>query len=221
MTADDLAEIFGEIYERDDWTLVDADDAVSRSGLGSNLEQTQTLRRELPPLLRELGVRSMLDIPCGDMFWMSRVDPGVDAYIGADVVPAVVERNRRLFAGPGREFRVIDLVRDDLPLVDLIFSRDCLVHLSNDHAKLALANVRRSGAEYLAATTFTERTWNRDIAAGDWRPINLCKPPFNLPDPIRLLNERCTEVYFVERDGKTIELRFPDKSIAVWRIADI
>ncbi|WP_416875607.1 class I SAM-dependent methyltransferase [Kitasatospora sp. SC0581] len=222
---DTLQETFARIYASGAWTLTEdsgADDDESRSGLGSNLAQTAALRAELPSLLAELGVRSLLDAPCGDFFWMSRVDLGVDRYIGADIVPAVVERNRARFARADREFRVLDLTRDPLPEVDLVFSRDCLVHLGDDDVHRALDNIRRSGSTYLATTTFVGRAGNEAATeAGGWRPLNLRRAPFLLPEPFRVLDEQCTEVYVTEEDGRRVEHRFADKSIGVWRIADL
>ncbi|MFJ9472526.1 class I SAM-dependent methyltransferase [Streptomyces caniferus] len=217
-----LQETFSQIYESGVWTLVDDSAAESRSGLGSNLVQTAALRSELPRLVGELRVSSLLDAPCGDFFWMSMIELGVDTYIGADIVPGLIERNRVRFARPNQEFRVIDLTQDQLPQVDLIFSRDCLVHLSDRDIHRALINVKRSGSKYLATTTFTERTRNAgDMEAGGWRPLNLCLAPFLLPKPFRLINEQCTEVYVTNENGVEVEHRFADKSIGVWRIADL
>ncbi|MGV2915525.1 class I SAM-dependent methyltransferase [Streptomyces alfalfae] len=221
-----LQETFSKIYGSGAWTLVEdgvpGDDAESHSGLGSNLAQTAALRAELPILLAELGVSSVLDAPCGDFYWMSKVDLGIDTYIGADIVPELIERNQKNYARTNLDFRVLDLTRDRLPQVDLVFSRDCLVHLGDDDIHRALENIRRSGSMYLAATTFTERAKNADdIEAGGWRPLNLQRAPFLLPEPIRLINEQCTEVYLTEEEGKEVEHRFADKSIGVWRIADL
>ncbi|MBD0695419.1 class I SAM-dependent methyltransferase [Streptomyces sp. CBMA123] len=227
---DSLQETFARIYSSGAWTLTEdsvsgdegEEDGESRSGLGSNLAQTAALRAELPSLLADLGVRSLLDAPCGDFFWMSRVDLGVDRYIGADIVPAVIERNRALFARADREFRVVDLTRDRLPRVDLVFSRDCLVHLGDDDVHRVLENVRRSGSTYLATTTFTGRAENEAATeAGGWRPLNLRRAPFLLPEPFRVIDERCTEVYLTEENGTRVEHRFADKSIGVWRVADL
>jgi SAM-dependent methyltransferase len=204
-TDDRMRDTFARIYDSGEWGVEE-----SRSGFGSNLVQTEVVRAELPRLVAELGVRSFLDVPCGDWFWMSHVDLGVDSYVGADVVPWVVDRNRERFGRPGREFRVLDLLRDPLPRADLVFCRDCLVHFSDADVRRALDNVRASGATWLVTTTFPE--WeNWEIDTGGWRPINLGRAPFTLPPPVELVNEHCTEYY----------PQFTDKSLGVWRVADL
>ncbi|MEU7227955.1 class I SAM-dependent methyltransferase [Streptomyces chrestomyceticus] len=218
--------IFGALYASDSWKLFPGGDGknenLSRSGSGSDLVQTAALRRELPELISRLGVRSFLDMPCGDFYWMSQVELGVDAYLGADIVPEVVEQNERKFGRPDRAFRVLDITRSRIPQVDMIFSRDCLVHFSNADVRAALRNVKRSGSTYFATTTFTGRADNADdIETGGWRSLNLCRAPFSLPAPLHLVNENCTEVYESDEDGARIEHRFADKSIGVWRTADL
>lgn len=184
----------------------------SRSGEGSSLEQTETLRSELPRLMRELDVRSVVDAPCGDFFWMRHVELGVERYIGVDIVEELIARDREQFEGPGREFFCLDIIEDPLPRADLIFCRDCLVHLSFEQAKRALRNFKQSGAEYLLTTTFTGRDRNVDLVGRDlWRTLNLTLPPFNLPPPLRLINERCTE-------GAGA---YADKSLGLWRLRDL
>ncbi|MBN2536778.1 class I SAM-dependent methyltransferase [candidate division WOR-3 bacterium] len=160
----------------------------SSSGPGSSLAQTAAVRRALPGLLKELGCRSLLDAPCGDFFWMRHVDLGVD-YTGGDIVEKLVEENRRRYGRPGRRFVRLDLLRDRLPPADLVLCRDCLVHLSFEHVALALANIRESGNRYLLTTTFIGHDRNDDILTGLWRPINLQRPPFNFPEPLRLIDE--------------------------------
>ncbi|MCP2167843.1 class I SAM-dependent methyltransferase [Goodfellowiella coeruleoviolacea] len=200
-----MRDTFTRIYASGEWGREE-----SRSGFGSNLVQTEVIRGELPRLVRALGVRTFLDVPCGDWFWMSRVDLGVERYVGADVVPWVVERNRERFGAPGREFRVLDLLADPLPQADLVFCRDCLVHFSDADVFRALDAIRASGATWLVTTTFP-RWDNWDIDTGGWRPINLTAPPFSLAPPVRLVNEHCTEYH----------PHFTDKSLGVWRVADL
>lgn len=206
-----LAERFTHIYRHNVWGSSD-----SISGPGSDLAQTAIVRAELPRLLRELNAQSMLDIPCGDFGWMSQVNLGIRHYIGADIVTELVERNRSHYATAAteqcqREFLQLDLIQDDLPQVDLVFCRDCLVHLSFANIFRAFASLRRSGSRYLLTTTFTAQSENADIIDGDWRVLNLERPPFNLPSPVAVIVEGCTE-----QDGA-----FADKSLALWPVAEL
>lgn len=164
-------------------------DEASLSGKGSNLEATAELRRILPDLLRNLGATSLLDVPCGDFFWMAHVDlEGID-YTGGDIVPELIESNRARHSRPGRRFEVIDLIRGPVPAADVIFVRDCLVHLSNAHVEAALHNIAVSGGKWLLTTTFPQSGRNDDIATGQWRAVDLTRAPFSLPAPERLVAE--------------------------------
>ena len=60
-------------------------------------------------------------------------------------------------------------------------------------------------------TTFTSRDKNVDIPTGLWRPLNLQRPPFSFPPPIRLINERCEE-----GDGL-----WADKCLGVWDVKNL
>ena len=152
----------------------------------------------------------MLDVPCGDFNWMRLLDLRVD-YFGADIVPQLIEMNQRKYSRPGRAFGLLDVVKDPLPRADLVFSRDLLVHLSERDIRSALENIFNSGAKYLVATTFTSRDKNVDIETGQWRTLNLQRPPFFFPPPIRLINERCPE-------GGGL---WADKCLGVWKVSDL
>jgi SAM-dependent methyltransferase len=200
------ADVFRGYFQRNKWG-----DAESRSGKGSNLAATATLRRLLPATLRDLGVRSVLDLPCGDFHWMSQVDlPGID-YLGGDIVPEMIAENLARHERNGVSFEVIDLISGPVPRADLIFCRDCLVHLSFAHACAALDNIRDSGSEWLLTTTFPGIAANADISTGQWRKIDLTLPPFSLPPPVRL----------VEEGEGHLKGQKPDKMLGLWRIVDL
>lgn len=185
-------DVFRYIYERNAWNSRE-----SASGVGSELGRTEALRREFPRLLEQLETRTLLDVPCGDLNWISRVDLSGISYIGGDIVPELVESNIRRFgdASDGRKrFAVIDITRDELPVADTILSRDCLVHLSNDQVGQALENIQRSPQiKWMVLTQFDGVEENREIVTGRWRPTDLCRAPFNLPEPDFLLDEQFTE----------------------------
>lgn len=198
--------IFTSIYRRNAWRGEE-----SASGPGSGREATATLRCELPRLLRELGCASLLDAPCGDLCWLEEAALPVASYCGIDIVEAVIAANRCRHGAPGRTFLCLDLRRDPLPEADLVLCRDGLVHFSFRDARAALANFRASGASWLLATTFPRLPENADALTGEWRPLNLELPPFRLPPPAALLDERCRE------EGG----RYTDKSLGLWRLADL
>ena len=197
--------VFENIYNKSRWG-----NKETKSGTGSTLASTQKIIDTLPHILHKYAIKAMLDIPCGDFNWMKEVNIGTAQYTGADIVPAIINENNRKYSSPARTFIVADLAEDHLPKVDLIFCRDCLVHLSYNDIHKALQNIHHSGATYLLATTFSSHN-NIDIITGNWRPINLQAPPFNLPSPIEIINEDCTE-----SEGK-----YTDKALALWHVKDI
>jgi hypothetical protein len=93
----------------------------------------------------------------------------------------------------GVEFILGNIITDDLPKMELMLCRDCFVHFSFSDIHQAFDNFKRSGAKYLLTTSFVNQTTNSDIQTGYWRPINLNKPPFKFPVPLKTINEKCTE----------------------------
>lgn len=199
-------EVFSEIYETNKWK-----GERSRSGTGSDPSQTQVIIASLNNLIKELEVKSVLDIPCGDFEWMQNVSRDGVNYIGADIVEGLISKNNQLYLSDDTRFEVIDLIQDEMPRSDLIITRDCLVHLCFVDVFEALKNIKESGSKYLLTTTFPGHKKNTDIITGRWHTLNLQLPPFNFPTPKKVINENCTE-------GNGI---FSDKSLALYLIDDI
>jgi hypothetical protein len=78
----------------------------------------------------------------------------------------------------------MDLIKDDLPKVDMIMVRDCFIHLSNPLITKALENIKRSGSTYLLTNSFPDMKENMNIKTGTWRRVNFDIAPFNLPKPV-------------------------------------
>ena len=98
-----------------------------------------------------------------------------------------------------------------MPKVDLIFCRDCLVHLSYKQIYKALVNIKRSKSKYLLVTTFAKTPKNKDILTGEWRKLDFRLSTFNLQDPFAIIDEK----YTAKGD------KYADKSMGLWRIEDI
>jgi len=140
---------------------------------------------QLPKLLAQFSIRTIYDAPCGDFNWMSMVDletPQID-YRGADIVNFVIERNRARFSGPLRRFEVANIITAPFPDADLWICRDALFHFSYADIRLTLRHFVESNVKYILTTTHipTPQFQNRDIPTGEYRPLDLFAPPFDLP----------------------------------------
>lgn len=201
--APDRRQVFAEIYDRGIW-LTDKN-ADCLSGAGSKLQSTIRLREALPEVLARIGAASLLDLGCGDLTWMRHVDLAVP-YVGVDIVPAVIEANRRNHGSPQRIFHCLDAVSEPLPAADVVLCREVLFHLSLADARRVLDNIRESGARYLIATTDDVTRFNSDIKTGDFRLLNLRRRPFSLPTPLDRFTDDAVQ------SGRTM---------SVWRATDL
>lgn len=195
-----LTEVFSEIYHTNAWN-----DSESVSGRGSSLSRTRVITSELPKLLRVLGVSTLLDAACGDFNWMRHTILHDFTYIGVDVVPELIRRNQTLYGTELRTFVVADITKSPLPEADAILCRDCLIHLSYKRINAAISNFKKTGARYVMCTTHSSVSENFDIPDGSWRSVNLQLPPFNFPQPLKLIVEDA-------------EL---GKCLGIWRLKDL
>jgi hypothetical protein len=194
-------KIFMEFFDGNLWG-----DKESLSGAGSNLSETQTIRRELPDLFKRYQIGTILDVPCGDFNWMKEMDLTGIIYLGGDIVKGLIDANKRKYGSENRSFTRMDIIKDQIPKTDLVLVRDCLVHLSFPDAFRALRNLCASGSRYLLTTTFPCRERNRNILTGDWRPLNLRVEPFSFPEPLEIIIENHPVP------------EYSDKSLALWEI---
>ena len=184
--------------------------STSVSGPGSTLESTFEIRKAIPKLINEYKINSIADVPCGDLNWMKEVDLKNVNYLGFDIVPSIVEKNRKTF--PDMQFQVFDAVAEILPESDLVICRDLLIHLTNEQSRKVLANFKKSGSKFLLCSTYANLDFNKEIAIPRYgvgfRALNLSLYPFNLGTPEITINENNNE-------GRG---KFSDKSLALWRL---
>lgn len=184
--------------------------SVSLSGTGSDLIQTRIIIDKIPELINKYNIKSLIDAPCGDFFWMQHVNLDNVKYTGIDIVKELIRRNTQKYSRSNRKFISKNIITDRLPDGDIILIRDCWVHLSINDVQASVNNLKRSKIKYLLTTSFTDMYSNYELT-GIWRPINLELPPFNFPCPLFVLNEECTE-----DNG-----RYKDKSLVLWEISSL
>ena len=79
-----------------------------------------------------------VDLGCGDFAVSTRLRPFCGKFVAADVVEGLIERNKSRFENDGVDFRVVDIVNDDLPEGEVVFLRQVLQHLSNSDIALVV-----------------------------------------------------------------------------------
>ena len=173
------------------------------NGPGSTIALTLGICKWLPGLFEQYGIKTMLDAPCGDINWLRTVDLGHIAYIGWDVVLALVEQcSQRVADGdcagtPNAVFECVNLLTvSEVPQVDLILSRDFLAHLPNEPAQRVLDKFKASGSRYLLTSHYphADNVFVYDPKDFAWigyaeRPINLEAGPFLLGAPLEAYPE--------------------------------
>lgn len=167
-----------------------------KSGPGSTIEYTKTLRFHLPIIIDKFNVKTLLDAPCGDLVWMSTIlkNNNLIEYIGGDIVKKIVDKHSHNYKNCSNiRFVHIDITEDKLPNADLWIIRDVLFHLSPDNIQKVFQNLKQSNIKYVLTTTHHEDSidyngnkWvvNKPIINGEFELLNLFADPYNLPQPI-------------------------------------
>lgn len=184
---------------------------VCLTGEGATLPWAQetiaALHSIIDQLKQLLGVERvrLLDVPCGDMAWMSRflqTRDDVD-YTGVDIVPDIIRHHQQKFANYGWHFYVWDVVRDGLEFsnvsFDLILSRALLQHLYTADVLRTLAHFSTAPFKYghrvfLLTTSFLKHPRNKELEITDENPgrfrrLNLELPPVSLMPPLCLVRD--------------------------------
>lgn len=199
--------VFTNIHTKNVWNN---DESIS--GIGSIKAHTKELIQKLPVLCAEYKIKTLLDAPCGDFNWMQQVvfDPEL-TYVGGDIVKKLVENNAIKYAGQQRTFIHLNILNDRLVKADMIFVRDCLVHLSYADIRMFLQNLLKSDIPYLLTTTFPYTRNNYDVTTGNWRAINFQRAPFNFPPPLKTIHENTPENKY----------QYIDKSMNLYKVSDL
>jgi hypothetical protein len=99
-------------------------------------------------------------------------------YVGLDLVPHLIETNRRNFARSGVSFEIFRSL-DDITDADLLICKDVFQHLSNETIAKYLAIFKQRFRFLLITNDDQPDTLvNGEIEAGGWRPVRLDCPPF-------------------------------------------
>jgi SAM-dependent methyltransferase len=129
------AEIFAEIYRSNSWG---GEPGLYSSGAGSEPGVIESYINAARALIKREGVKTVVDLGCGDFQVGQRLVSSDITYIGCDIFDGIIEHNRSTYGTDNVQFRVIDIVADPLPEGDLCIIRQVLQHLSNRDIAIVL-----------------------------------------------------------------------------------
>lgn len=188
VSAQSCGEIFATIYRTHEWGK-NRDNSGS-SGSGSSVANSAIYRTYLQDFLSARGIRSVVDLGCGDWNFSRLIDWRGITYIGIDIVPELIKKNQRQYGTKNITFLHIDALNTELPAADLLVCKDVLQHLPNASILGLIPQFKKYKYCLLTDnmdviqnnvlyTTF--HPINGDIARfGLCRPIDLTLPPFNV-----------------------------------------
>lgn len=192
-----LAEEFGRVYRDGLWARCCLGPIKCGSGPGATEEESRGARAAVNHVIGQYGIRSVLDVPCGDHGWMRLVDleeMGVERYLGVDIVQEVVEQDRIHFGSDVKRFVQGDARSEQFGDGDgdggwdLVVCRDMLNHLSPQDGTAALRNLKTQG-RWLLATTWTAEVNEPFRGSEVYCKLNLQSPPYGLEEPVAAFHD--------------------------------
>jgi SAM-dependent methyltransferase len=173
------AEDFEEVYRNNAWRGVE-----TRSTGPRGAEAVPLVVPALEALAERLGVESVLDVGCGEGYWM----PDLPGYVGIDVSQEALKVARERH--PDNDYRLFR--GEDLPACGLVICRSTIQHMSVGDGVALLDMIRASGAKWLLATTYPEGG-NEDIPFSirdgvGYKP-DMTEAPFGLGAPQESLRD--------------------------------
>lgn len=126
------------------------------------------------------------DLGCGDFNVGNQLVKYTKKYVAVDIVPNLINYNKKNFKEENLEFCCLDIAKDKLPLGDCVLLRQVLQHLSNEEVIAIVAKLAAFKyvilTEHLPIGNFIA---NKDIISGQGirikkkSGINLLASPFN------------------------------------------
>lgn len=163
-------KIFSSIYANNDW--------ICGSGEGSTPANTMQYRQYLQKFLSEKGIRTVVDFGCGDWQFCRLMDWSNVRYLGIDIVPAIIRKNRQAFGREHISFIHAEAWDSPLPAADLLIVKDVLQHWPIAMIQSFLRTI--DSFRYALITNCTEPATNSECGLGGYRGIDLLAAPFHV-----------------------------------------
>ncbi|MBS0379254.1 MAG: class I SAM-dependent methyltransferase [Proteobacteria bacterium] len=190
----EVDEIFSDIYRRNRWG---GEQGELHSGSGSTEEHARRYAQTVNEFIRAHGIRSVVDLGCGDFRVARSLQREGLRYTGVDIVPDLIETNRRLYGSERVRFQCMNIIEERLPQAELCLVRQVLQHLSNAQISRVLANTRQYPyvlvTEHYPASSNVralnlDKPCGEDVRIYDGSAVFLDAPPFDVEVAATLLD---------------------------------
>jgi SAM-dependent methyltransferase len=191
-------EVFSAIYERGLWG--ESLDDLSSGGGTINEKYVVPYAELVLRVVDELGAARtrLVDLGCGDFVvgqrLLEELGDRVD-YLGVDVVPRLIDRNRERFGAPAVQFACVDIIAEPLPEGDVCLVRQVFQHLSNEQIACVLEKLSQyplvlvtehQPTDLASATPNLDKVHGFDTRMGRKSGVFLEHPPlFGRCEPFR------------------------------------
>ena len=137
-------QVFTAVYQEGGFGGSQFQNAALCSGSGSHQPDiVEPYVKALEQVLLSLPKKpNAVDLGCGDFAIASRLRRLCDNYIACDIVESVIKRNKQDYRDAAVDFRVLDMIEDELPDGDIVFIRQVFQHLSNRQIGTIIAKVK-------------------------------------------------------------------------------
>ncbi len=162
-------QVFEKIYRDDAWGPAHTDNREYFSGGGSHDPAiVDTYVTAVQEFIRVLGKKpDVVDLGCGDFNVGAQLVEFSSSYLACDLVAGLIDENRTLYRQANLSFRVLDMVKNELPGGDVALVRQVLQHLPNDDIIRFVSKLRG---------TFQHLLVTEHLPSGDDFPANVDKP---------------------------------------------
>jgi SAM-dependent methyltransferase len=183
LALDPAEMVFTDIYDRDCW---------GGSGTGSQIENARGYVALVQEFLKEKGIETVTDVGCGDWQFSQYINWDQVQYTGYDVVKSVIEKNQIAFGKSWIRFVQANAINENLPQADLLLCKDVLQHLPYEDIWKLIHQLHKFKHCFITndVNPDTLTCNNCDIKRGDYRVLDLTKPPFNLKGQ-KIFTYRC------------------------------
>ena len=169
-----MKDVFEYVYWKEFWG--------KGSGEGSTIANTRPYVDFLHRFLKRMDIKSVVDLGCGDWQFSETIAWGDIRYRGYDVAVKLVAANQQRHGRPNISFHTIEDDFSVLPEADLLIVKDVMQHWP--HKAIHRFRPMLERYRHVLITNCVAprgKTDNVDILLGEFRPLDLRRPPFAWP----------------------------------------